>query len=157
MDGKAQKLREMQNYETKFTQIAGKAIYETMDENWRRKEIVKIMVAEEVDKDMEKKEVSAEEIAKAKAHPKTAMAVVAKLHRQLGHPGRVRLLVALKEASMSEEIIAAAKDYTCDICQSFNQRRHHRYRCWRRTFFTSSGMTRSCVSWQSSTSTLVMR
>ena len=119
MDGKSQKLREMQNYEEKFVQLAGQAIYDTMDENWRKKEIVKIMVAEEIEKEEKKKTVSTIEMKETAGHSKAALSVVAKLHRQLGHPGRVRLLVALKEAGMNEDIIAAAKDYTCDVCQNY--------------------------------------
>ena len=44
------------------------------------------------------------------------MNVVAKLHRKLGHPGRDRLLRAIKDAKMSDEVIQCAKEYQCDVC-----------------------------------------
>eukprot|EP00913_Durusdinium_trenchii_P014194 g13320.t2 len=119
MDGKSQKLREMQNYEKGFTELAANAIYKCMEENWRKKEIAKIMVAEEVDKENKMKEVTKEDIKMSKLHPKTAVSIVAKLHRQLGHPGRDRLITALREAGMHDDLIEVAKSYKCDTCQNF--------------------------------------
>ena len=119
MDGKSQKLREMQNYEKGFTELAANAIHKCMEENWRKKEIAKIMVAEEVDKENKMKEVTKEDIKMSKLHPKTAVSIVAKLHRQLGHPGRDRLITALREAGMHDDLIEVAKSYKCDTCQNF--------------------------------------
>ena len=119
MDGKSRALHDMQNYEAKFTQIAGKAIYKVMDDNWMKKEIAKILVAEETEEEKKTKKVTDEEMKRSKTQKSAALSIVAKLHRQLGHPGRDRLLVALRESGMNEEIIEAAKGYTCDICQNF--------------------------------------
>ena len=120
MDGKTKSLREMQNYEEGFVKLAGDAIYKSMDENWRRRETVKILMAEEFENE-EKKEVKAvtdEELKLARTHGKQALSIVTKLHRQLGHPGRDRLVAALKDASMPQEVIQCAKSYSCDICSS---------------------------------------
>ena len=119
MDGKSRALHDMQNYEAKFTQIAGKAIYKVMDDNWMKKEIAKILVAEETEEEKKTKKVTDDEMKRSKTQKSAALSIVAKLHRQLGHPGRDRLLVALRESGMNEEIIEAAKSYTCDICQNF--------------------------------------
>ena len=123
MDGKSQKLRDMQNYEPGFTKIASDAIYKCMEENWRKKEIARILVAEEVEKETKSREVTKKDVETAKLHPKTALSIVAKLHRQLGHPGRDRLMTALKEAGLHDDLLEVAKNYQCDICQNFTNKK----------------------------------
>lgn len=62
-----------------------------MDETWRRKEIAKIMAMEVmVTEEMTKRDVEEEVDPKGEevqTHSKKALAVIDKLHRQLGHPG----------------------------------------------------------------------
>ena len=97
MDGKTKSLSAMQNYEAGFVKLAGDAIHKAMDENWRKREMMKIMVAEEIE-ESKGKEVSLakeEDLKLARTHGKQALAVVSKLHRQLGHPGRERLIACL--------------------------------------------------------------
>ena len=77
------------------------------------------MVAEELDESMkdDTRNISNENKTLMKSHGKQALQVVAKLHRQLGHPGAERFLRALKDAKMDESIIQCARSYKCDICQ----------------------------------------
>ena len=53
-----------------------------------------------------------------KTHGRKAWQIVNKLHRQLGHPGREKLIHALKGAKFPEEVIQCARKFTCEICQS---------------------------------------
>lgn len=52
-----------------------------------------------------------------KTHGRKAFQIVNKLHRQLGHPGREKLIHALKDAKFPEEVIQCAHKYSCEICQ----------------------------------------
>ena len=45
MEGRTKQLRSMQNYEEGFVRQAANAIYVSMDESWRKKEIAKIMAS----------------------------------------------------------------------------------------------------------------
>ena len=110
----------MQNYEDGFVKLAGDAIHKAMDETWRKREVMKIMVAEEIEesKDKEIPAVNEEELKLAKTHGKQALSVVSKLHRQLGHPGRGRLVAALRDAQMPEDVIRCAREFSCDVCKS---------------------------------------
>ena len=49
MEGKARALKSMQNYEKGFVKIAAKAIHQEMVSSWKKREIAKIMVSEELD------------------------------------------------------------------------------------------------------------
>ena len=127
MDGKSKELREMQNYEHGFVERAAEAIYATMEESWRKKEIAKIMamdvmVAEETDKKMEDEDIGPDD-EMVKTHNKKAMMVIDKLHRQLGHPGRDRLVAAVREAGLDEALVRCAKVYKCDTCQNFRDKK----------------------------------
>ena len=122
MEGKTKQLRGMQNYEEGFVKRAAKAIYECMDESWRKKEIAKIMATEVmVTEEMTKNQVKGDE--KPETHPKKAWQVIDKLHRQLGHPGRDRLVVAVRDAELGEELVKVAKAYKCDVCQNFTNKK----------------------------------
>ena len=80
----------MQNYEAGFVKLAGDAIHRAKDENCRKREMMKIMVAEEIEesKGKEVSLVNEEDLTLARTHKAQALAAVSKLHRQLGHPGR---------------------------------------------------------------------
>lgn len=128
MEGRTRGLQKMQNYEEGFVRRAGKAIYASVCEAWRKKEIAKIMaseamVAEETKEEKEKVEVTKEEIEGSKTHSKKAMTVVEKLRRQLRHPGRDRLVHAVKQAGLSEEVIQCAKVFKCSTCQNFQAKK----------------------------------
>ena len=128
MEGRTKGLQKMQNYEDGFVRRAGKAIYESMCEAWRKKEIAKIiageiMVAEEMKEEKETMEVTKEEVSDSKTHSKKALSVVEKLHRQLGHPGRDRLVHAVKQAGLCDEVIQCAKSYKCSTCQNFQAKK----------------------------------
>lgn len=59
----------------------------------------------------------------AKNFGKQALNVVSKLHRQLGHPGNDRLVRALKDAKMNENIVECGRNYRCDVCEAHVHRR----------------------------------
>lgn len=62
MDGKSKQLKQMQNYEDGFVRRAVRAILKDMEERWRRREVLKIFVAEELEeKAKEKNEKITEE------------------------------------------------------------------------------------------------
>ena len=98
MEGRAHALRSMQNYEPGFVNRAGKAIYAAMDRSWIKKEMMHIMVAEEMtDLQDKNRKITSDEVEMSKTHKHAARSIVEKLHRQLGHPGRDRLVTALRE------------------------------------------------------------
>ena len=120
MEGKSAALKEMQNYEIGFVEKAIHACYEEMMEIWKRREIAKILMAEETMEENQKKrradEITEEEKANMKTHGKQAVQIVAKIHRQLGHPGRDKMVRALKDANFPDEVIRCARSFVCEIC-----------------------------------------
>lgn len=123
MDGKTHALQQTQNYEPGFVKKAAKAIYNAMDKAWMRKQMMTIVVTEEVEEQKSKdKEINEEEKQMAKTHPQAAKSIVEKLHRQLGHPGRDRLVVAEREGGFDESVEKAAKDFKCDVCQHYRSK-----------------------------------
>ena len=126
MIGKCNSLKKMQNYEPKFVKLA-EAIYNRMEENWRKREIAKIFVTnelteaeiEEEQEGTKRKKIS--EMQKQMA--KGSVSVVSKLHRQLGHPGNDRLVRASKDAKMNENIVECGQNYRCDVCEAHVHRR----------------------------------
>ena len=131
MIGKSSALKKMQNYEPKFVKLAAEAIYQRMEENWRRREIAKIFVTEELTEaevneeqaGSKKRKVTEMEKEMAKDYGKQALNIVSKLHRQLGHPGNDRLVRALKDAKMNENIVKCGQNYRCDVCEAHVHRR----------------------------------
>ena len=81
------------------------------------------MVAEEEDEATIDDQVTDEEKRLSKKHQKIAKIIVEKTHRQLGHPGRDKLVLALRKGGFEENVIQAAKEHNCDICQRFKQQR----------------------------------
>ena len=105
-------------------------------------------VKEEEDKG-KKKKVTEEEMKMAKDHGAEALKVVAKLHRQLGHPHNDKLVAALKDAKMHEKIIECARTWNVHpanhrrIRSQQNQHPYHKQaistRHWRWTHSMSDG------------------
>ena len=131
MEGKSRALKAMQNYEPGYTSIAAPAIYETMVESWKKREMVKILVSEELN-DMEieqektkdnKMEINPEDKELMKTHGKKAYQIVSKLHRQLGYPSNDKLCLALRDAKFPDEVIEVAKNFTCSNCSSDVQKK----------------------------------
>lgn len=118
MIGKSDSLREMQNYEIGFVKRAGDAIYKDMEERWRLRETAAIMVTEEIEMEMADNKVKPEEWKHAKMSTSSATRVVAKLHRQLGHPSNDKLVRALRDAKVDEAIIREGNNYKCETCES---------------------------------------
>ena len=124
MEGRSKELKQMQNYESGFTEKAADAIYQDMVRRWRNEETLKIFMMDEMDEmeieesKNEEKVVSQSDKEMMKTHGKKALQIVNKLHKQLGHPGNDKLVKALKDAKFPEEVIACARKYKCDICQS---------------------------------------
>ena len=126
MEGRTRALQKMQNYEEEFVKRAADVIYKEMDRSWLKKEMAMIMVAEEVEEQKKKKkeaEVDDGEKEMSKTHSKVAKSIVEKLHKQLGHPGRDKLVVAVREGGFDENVIQAAREHQCDICQNFRAQR----------------------------------
>ena len=121
MVGKSEALKKMQNYEIGFVRRAARGIYEEMEKNWIKRETMNIMVAEEVQEgDVEM--TDEKEIQVAKTNTRVAHQVVAKLHRQLGHPNSDKLVPALRQAKMDESIVACAKNYKWDTCATMKNK-----------------------------------
>ena len=51
------------------------------------------------------------------------MTAVEKLHRQLGHPGRDRLIAAIRQAGWEEEFVVAAREHQCSTCQNVQSKK----------------------------------
>ena len=121
MVGKSDALKKMQNYEVGFVRRAARESTRKWSRNWIRRETMNILVAEEVQEgDVEMTEE--QEIQAAKTNTRMAKQVVAKLHRQLGHPNNDKLVRALRQAKMDEAIVACAKDYKCDVCATMKNK-----------------------------------
>ena len=121
MVGKSEALKRMQNYEVGFVRRAARGIYKEMEKNWIKREMMNVLVAEEVQEgDVEMTEE--QETKVAKTNGRVAKQVVAKLHRQLGHPNSDKLVRALRQAKMDEAIVACAKDYKCDTCATMKNK-----------------------------------
>ena len=118
MIGLSNILKEMQNYEAGFVRRAGDAIYNDMEERWMRREAAAIMVAEEIEMEEAQAELKSEDWKKAKVNSTSAVRVVAKLHRQLGHPNNDKLVRALRDAKVDEAIIKEGINYRCETCES---------------------------------------
>ena len=82
----------------------------------------------------------------------TALNVVKKLHRQLGHPGNDRLVRALRDAKFDDSVVQCGRQVRCDVCESFAPRKLDRQLLchkqpismtfWRWTLFAWSGVVR---------------
>ena len=57
---------------------------------------------------------------------RTVQDLVRRAHDGLGHPHRERFLRILKEAKASDEVMKAAKDLKCSVCEKFAQTRPQR-------------------------------
>ena len=120
MVGKSDALKKMQNYEIGFVRKAARGIYKEMEQDWIRRETMNILVAEEVQEgDVEM--TDEQEIQAAKTNKRMARQVVAKLHRQLGHPNNDKLVRSLRQAKMDEAIVACAKLQVRCLCRHEEQ------------------------------------
>ena len=117
MIGKSGALKEMQNYEKGFVKRAATAIYADMEDRWRKREAVQIMVAEEME-ELDTNEAKKDDWHTAKSNTASAKRVVSKLHRQLGHPNNAKLVKALRDAKIDETVVAQAAQYRCDVCEA---------------------------------------
>ncbi len=107
------------------------AIYNRMEENWRKREIAKIFVTNELteaeikeeQEGTKRRKISETQKQMVKDFGRGSVSVVSKLHRQLGHPGNDRLVRALKDAKMNENIVECGQNYRCDVCEAHVHRR----------------------------------
>ena len=79
------------------------------------------MVAEEVKLETKSAfdvKVHDEEWKLAEVNSAAAKRIVAKLHRQLGHPNNQKLVQALRDAKISMMVVKEAVDYKCDVCEA---------------------------------------
>ena len=126
-----------------------------MEENWRKRQISQIMVTNKVDETekelKKKKQLSTHRLTEhdrrlSKEFGPTALNVVKKLHRQLGHPGNDRLVRALRDAKFDDSVVQCGRQVRCDVCESFAPRKLDRQLLchkqpismtfWRWTLFT---------------------
>ena len=49
---------------------------------------------------------------------RNAVLTIAKLHKQLGHPGRDRLVKAAQDSRLDQSIVQAAREFSCAACEA---------------------------------------
>ena len=120
MWGKSAALKEMQNYEPGFVNLAVKAIQTEMENTWAKRHALNIFTMGDLPHTVTDSQHDVEQMNKAVVRRvgRNAVLTIAKLHKQLGHPGRDRLLQAAKDSKLGNEVIAAARDYRCSVCSS---------------------------------------
>ena len=118
MIGRSQELKAMQNYEEGFVERAARAILEDMELTWARRKAAEIMTLEDLPERVPDGQHAAEALNKDLIHKvgRSALMTVAKLHRQLGHPGRGRLVQAVRDYGLGHNVVKAAQGYKCSVC-----------------------------------------
>ena len=100
MFGKSSALKDMQNYEPGFVDKASMAIQRDLEEAWARRQAAAIMVMDDVEvvpDGQHAAEALNRDLIRKVGHANVL--TVAKLHKQLGHPGRDRLQEASTRSS----------------------------------------------------------
>ena len=84
MFGRGAVLKRMQNYELPLVRRLGEAIYEAMEEQWKRRGQAELMMMEMVDKSTEEMKYLEQNKELIKIGGQEALRSVALLHKQLG-------------------------------------------------------------------------
>lgn len=69
----------------------------------------------------ERRQLTGELIKLRAVHAQEAVRVVQRLHRNLGHPTTEQLLLLLQSRGASDQVLQAARDYTCISCQRYRK------------------------------------
>ena len=69
----------------------------------------------------ERRQLTGELIKLRATHAQEAVRVVQRLHRNLGHPTTEQLLLLLESRGASDQVLQAARDYTCISCQRYRK------------------------------------
>ena len=118
MAGKAAALKDMQNYEQGFVSIASRAIQKDLEETWARRQAASIMMMEDVEV-VPDGQHAVEALNKdlVRKVGRNNVLTIAKLHKQLGHPGKDHLLEAVRASQLGTKMMQAAREYKCSICE----------------------------------------
>ena len=113
-----QVLKEVQNYEPGFVRLAKRAIQRDMEETWARRQAANIMMMEDMETVPDGQQaIEANNRDLLRKAGRNAVLTVAKLHKQLGHPGRERLLEAVRSSQLGPQVLQAARGYRCSVCE----------------------------------------
>ena len=104
MFGRGAVLKAMQNYEPALVHRLGGAIYDAMEEQWKRRGQAELMMMEMVEKSTEEMKYLEQNKELIKVGGQEALRSVAMLHQQLGHPSGARLVAAIRERKWPEDI-----------------------------------------------------
>ena len=121
MFGRGAVLKKMQNYEIPLVRKLGEAIYEAMEEQWKRRGQAELMMMEMVEKSTEEMKYLEQNKELIKIGGQDALRSVAMLHKQLGHPSGARLVAAIQERNLPESYVKVARKYQCPTCLAKQQ------------------------------------
>ena len=121
MFGRGAVLKRMQNYELPLVRRLGEAIYEAMEEQWKRRGQAELMMMEMVDKSTEEMKYLEQNKELIKIGGQEALRSVALLHKQLGHPSGARLVAAIQERNLPSDYVKVARKYQCPTCLAKQQ------------------------------------
>ena len=121
MFGRGAVLKAMQNYEPALVHRLGGAIYEAMEEQWKRRGQAELMMMEMVEKSTEEMKYLEQNKELIKVGGQEALRSVAMLHQQLGHPSGARLVAAIRERNLPESYVKVARGYQCATCLAKQQ------------------------------------
>ena len=116
MMGHGAALKAMQNYEPKLVKYLGDSIFNAMEEAWKKRGQAELMMMEMVEHSTEEMKYLEQNKELIKIGGPEVLHAVARLHRQLGHPNALKLLVVLKDRKMPEEYLRVARQYRCPTC-----------------------------------------
>ena len=121
MFGRGAVLKAMQNYEPALVHRLGGAIYEAMEEQWKRRGQAELMMMEMVEKSTEEMKYLEQNKELIKVGGQEALRSVAMLHQQLGHPSGARLVAAIRERNLPESYVKVARGFQCATCLAKQQ------------------------------------
>ena len=110
----------VQNYEEGFVALASEAILDDMQKAWARRQAMEIMTLEDLPEKVPDSQYAAESLNKdlVRKVGRSSLMTVAKLHRQLGHPGRDRLVQAVRGYGLGHNAVKAAHGFKCAVCEA---------------------------------------
>ena len=116
MMGRGAVLKMMQNYEPDLVRRLGDAIYESMNDIWKKRGQAELMALELVEHSNEEMQYLEQNKELVKIGGPEVLKSAALLHRQLGHPNGAKLVLAAKTRHMSNEYVQVARRNKCPQC-----------------------------------------
>ena len=118
MTGRGQDMRSLQNYEKGFATIAAEAVVHDAEVLWARRQADLIAMTDDLPHVAPDHEHAAEAMNKSlvRKYGRNAVLTIAKLHKQLGHPGRDRLVKAAQDSRLDQATVQAAREFSCATC-----------------------------------------